>query len=110
MKIKFLFLLSLLIFLFNCSSDQQILDVFEKLKQQTQQSYAPDLSMAVFEFQLEKENGQWVLKGETTVPEARSALLQKLDSLLKTKVNDQSLLLPHPDLGDSSWAIVRVSV
>jgi len=110
MKIKFLFLLSLLIFLFNCSSDQQILDVFEKLKQQTQQSYAPDLSMAVFKFQLEKENGQWVLKGETTVPEARSALLQKLDSLLKTKVNDQSLLLPHPDLGDSSWAIVRVSV
>ncbi len=110
MKNKVLFLIPLFLLLLNCSSDQQILNDFEKIRQQTQKVYAPDLSLAVFDFQLQKENGQWVLKGETTIPEARTTLLQKLDSLLKSEINDQSLLLPHPDLGDSSWAIVRVSV
>ncbi len=93
-----------------CSNNAHILKQFKHILQQVQQNYAPDKSLAVFDFQLQKENGHWVLKGETSVPQARTALLQKLDSLLQSKVEDQSLLLPHPDLGDSTWAIVRVSV
>jgi len=110
MNKTFLFFAFILILLVGCSSDRQILNQFQKISQQVEQKYAPDKSLAVFNFQLKKENGQWVLSGETTITEARTALLNKLDSLIKTKIIDQSVLLPHPDLGDSTWAIVRVSV
>ncbi|APF17308.1 NLP/P60 protein [Caldithrix abyssi DSM 13497] len=110
MNRRILFFILFTALIISCNSDRQALRDFDRIKQQVRQQFAPDKSLAVFDFHLQKENGQWVLTGETTVPQARTALLQKLDSLLQQNVHDQSLILPHPDLGDSSWAIVRVSV
>ncbi len=99
-----------LFFLLSCTNETQKFQQFTNIKKEIQQSFAPDLSIAVFDYQLKKENGHWILKGETTIPEARNALIRKLDSLFENKITDESVILPHPDLGDSNWAIVRLSV
>ena len=74
--------------------------------------YAPDASLALFKAQLHKNNnGDWVLRGETNLPQAAGALIAFTDSLLGADTYTDSLtLLPQAQLGDSTLAIVRVSV
>ncbi len=84
---------------------------FQKHLKTLQYRYAPDLTLNVFDFSLERKDGRWVLRGETTVPEAKRAVEQMVDSLLgQEEVQKEVILLPHPRLGDSSFAVVRVGV
>ncbi len=70
----------------------------------------PDKALEVFDFQLSKDPG-WVLKGETTVPEAADQVRRLADSLLGANTyQDDIRLLPDPALGDSAFAVVIVSV
>ncbi len=104
-------ILALILILFSCEGNQAILRQFETGSKQIQQKYAPDLSLNVFSAQLTRQDGQWVLKGETTVSEAKKALIALADSLIGVgRYRDSLLVLPHPDLGDSTYAIVTVSV
>ncbi len=105
-----LFFLVVLILL-SCQSNQQIIQQFNTRTKQIQQQYAPDLSLNVFSVNLKKEQGNWVLTGETTVPEAEKAVVALTDSLLGSgKYENRLIRLPHPALGDSIYAIVTVSV
>ncbi len=110
-KIKAVFVLLLALTILSCQNSRQIIQRFEAQSKQVQQKFAPDLSLNVFSVELVREQGEWVLRGETSVLEARQALTALADSLLGPgNYRDSLLVLPHPALGDSTFAIVTVSV
>ncbi|WP_347158353.1 C40 family peptidase [Pontibacter chitinilyticus] len=69
------------------------------------QQYAPDKRTALF---LVEPQGQ-VLAGETNLPEAKAALLQRLQAANINFV-DSIQVLPEPGLGNKHWAVVTISV
>ncbi len=110
-KINIILLVLLTLTVFSCQNTEELIHRFEAKAQRIQQKMAPDLSLNVFSATLVHRPGQWVLRGETTVPEARQVLLALADSLIGAgSYVDSLLLLPHPALGDSTYAIVTVSV
>ena len=70
--------------------------------------FAPDSRTALFDVEISSKNSKLVLTGETTVPEARLALL---DSLGKQcwPVTDSILVLPDASVGESCWGLVNLS-
>jgi len=106
-----IFLLLAILLITSCQNDQKLISQFEQQAQLIQQKYVPDLTLDVFHAKLEKEKDTWVVKGETTIPEAQEALLVLVDSLLGgNDFSREFLLLPHTSLGDSIYGIVKVSV
>lgn len=104
-----LFLLSILTL--SCENNAKITEVFNKRAEQIQTHYAPDLSLTVFKAELIYDHQQWVLRGETTLPEARKDVITLADSLLgKDKYQNKFIELPDSSLGDSTYALVCVSV
>lgn len=107
------FILVLLIFLAACQvTDQAALQKqLEAAVTRVQNVLVPDKRLEVFEAKVRFENGIWLITGETTLPEAKAALVKTLDSLLAGKPHQVDLtLLPSANLGDSTQAVVRVSV
>lgn len=101
-----------LLILMGCGlSDQGIIEKFNERAQDFQKKYAPDPSLNVFSVTLQKENGDWILEGEATLPEARQSVSALADSLLgQSGYDNRFTILPEPALGDSTYAIVAVSV
>ncbi len=108
MRKSLLFFVSFFLFL-SCNDSTRILKAFQAVQKQAQLRFAPDKSLALVDFHLSKHNGQWILKGETTVKQAQNFVLKKADSLLAGHVIDSSIVLPNPSLGDSTYALVAVS-
>ncbi|RMH60277.1 MAG: hypothetical protein D6677_14140 [Calditrichaeota bacterium] len=86
--------------------EQEFAAGLEKIRGQ----YAPDASLALCNAEVRKNGRGWSLVGETTVPRAAAALRALADSLLHNTYTDSLSVLPAASLGDSNWAIVRVSV
>lgn len=92
-------------------NNQGIIRLFNERAGQIENTFAPDLSLNVFSVSLENDNGSWILKGETTVPEARNQIIMLADSLLGQKAYSNAFyLLPDDVLGDSTYGIINVSV
>ncbi len=107
-----LFLISLALFLvFFCSeSPETLIKKFEQGSKKIAAQTIPDKTLDVYEFQLSKDPG-WILKGETTLPEAADRVRRLADSLLGgSAYQDETRLLPDAALGDSIFAVVIVSV
>lgn len=101
----------LLIVMLACQSQEGIINIFNERAEQIQKIHAPDLSLNVFEAELIYDNRQWILRGETTLPEAKADIIAFVDSLLGSNDYQNELIeLPHPSLGDSTHALVCVSV
>jgi hypothetical protein len=107
----FLTLVLLSILTLACENNSRIIETFNERAGQIQVNLAPDLSLNVFQVKLILENGRWVLQGETTLPGAKQKTIAFLDSLVgKQNYKDEFIELPHPSLGDSTYALVCVSV
>lgn len=72
-----------------------------------QEQYAPDRRVAFFDVKSYARNDTVFLEGETSLPEAYAALMQKLDEQGVTYI-DEIRLLPDPSL--PSRGVVNVSV
>ena len=106
----FLTLIILIVFI-SCENKKLIIDTFNEEITKIQKVYAPDLSLNIFDVTILFEEGSWVLRGETTVKEAPKIVASKAESLLgKNNYRNEFILLPASSLGDSSYALVRVSV
>ena len=104
-------ILLLLIQFIGCNQDNVKISHFDIQVQTIQNKYAPDPSLDVVNAELVKEGSTWILRGETTLPEARNDLLMLADSLIgKNKYESELLELPHSELGDSIYGIVKISV
>ncbi len=103
----------LLVFLAACQvTDQSALQQqLETAVTRVQNAFVPDKRLDILEAQVRFENDAWLITGETTIPDAKAALVKAVDSLLAGKPYQvDMMLLPSPTLGDSTHAIVRVSV
>ena len=99
------------VFLFQCSTDTKIQEQFSQRVKQIGSQKIADRALDVFEAGLKKEGSKWQLTGETTVPGAYEAVVALADSLLgNNKYDNQLMQLPDAALGDSAFAIVKVSV
>ena len=109
----FIQLISLSIFFiaFNCSGHKKILSSFNKYAHELEGNYIKDKSLSIFTTNLYQINDNWILEGETTNLVLHSNLIRFTDSLLtKEGYTNNFILLPDSSLGDSSFAIVNVSV
>ncbi len=106
-----LILAALTLFLLGgCHPQQQSRD-FDAALQKIRARYAPDASLALLRAGLHKKSNGWVLRGETNLPRAAKKIIALADSLLGGEAyTDSLILLPQAQLGDSTLAIVRVSV
>jgi hypothetical protein len=110
-KVKLFNLFIILLIFLSCENYSKISESFESRAQKIQDEHIPDLSLNVFTTSLQREDNQWKLAGETTVASARDEILAIADSLLgKNNYQNDFILLPHPTLGDSNYAVVCVSV
>lgn len=82
----------------------------EQLLDSTEEHFAPDSRVVLFDVQAEEDDGKWLLKGETTMSEAKAALLDSL-SALGLSITDSIQVLPASDkLKGQTFAIVNNSV
>lgn len=71
--------------------------------------YAPDGRVAIFRVKPHLQEDELVLSGETNLPAARQALLQKLDEQ-GIAYKDEIQTLPEPALKGNVYGVVNVSV
>ncbi|MBL7977186.1 MAG: C40 family peptidase [Bacteroidetes Order II. Incertae sedis bacterium] len=77
--------------------------------QEIQKTFAPDGRVAHFQTDFLPRGTRWVLKGETNLPVAKLALLQKI-AQLGMVVTDSLQLLPNTTVGEKAWAIANNAV
>ena len=107
----YLVLSLLLIFIVSCENNNRTIEAFNERAKQIQTHQAPDLSLNVFKAELQNENRQWILQGETTLPEAKKDVIELVDSLLgKGNYRNEFNILPDSSLGDSTYGLVCISV
>lgn len=80
----------------------------EQVIDRTKEHFAPDSRVALFEVQAEQTNGSWLLKGETTISEAKAALLDSL-STLELSLKDSIRVLPSANLEGQTASFYEVS-
>lgn len=105
---KSISIISLLIFFVVACNPSQKQAVEQKI-QNTADHFAPDSRVALFDIQAEADNGGWILRGETDLTKAKSALLDSL-SHLSVSITDSIKVLPVSDLEGDTLGIVNNSV
>jgi hypothetical protein len=94
-----------------CDKDGAITSQFDQKVQLIKDKFVTDPTLDIFTAEISKKTDSWVVEGETTISEAKEALELVLDSLFETtEYTSEFLLLPHPELGDSSYGLVKLSV
>jgi len=98
-----------IIILFGCDSSN--IESFNSDLKIIEGHYAHDKSIAVFDVQIRKVSGDWVIKGETTSKMAKNAILKSTKTILgDSEYKDSLIVLPHPDLKGDTIAVAKVSV
>jgi hypothetical protein len=112
---RFLLVFLVAVFAVSCttvSKKEKIQKSFNEIVSQVKQEYAPDRRSETFEPTIEiadNGKGDMVLKGSTTLQEAREALVA---ALLEKRINvlDSMVILPDSSLGDKLYAVTAQSV
>ncbi|MGM0545500.1 MAG: C40 family peptidase [Bacteroidota bacterium] len=81
----------------------------EQVVANTSDHFVPDGRVALFDVQLQSTNGEWTLKGETNLSEAKNALLDSLSSRDITAI-DSIKVLPDEELEGNTLGIINNSV
>ena len=90
-----------------CSSSNK--QAVQQAINNTQAEFAPDTRVALFDIEATTGNGGWILKGETTLAEAKTALMDSMAALDVT-VTDSINVLPEAELQDQTLGIINNSV
>ncbi|WP_224490257.1 C40 family peptidase [Robertkochia flava] len=101
--------LVLVLALASCSQKNTSDKEVEALLSDLQQTYAPDKRIARFHLELEKQETDWVLKGQSDQKSAM-AILQDSLAAMGLEVTDSVQHLPAPELGADTLGVVRLSV
>lgn len=110
MKVKAIaFLIIYLIMLTACDQKTISEDILSQEIQEIKSEFAPDKRIAMFDVTAAKSGESIVLKGESDLPEAISALKEKL-SASNIEIIDSIQMLPSSDLGVNTNAIINISV
>jgi hypothetical protein len=102
-------LVVLLVFLAACqATDQPALQrQLETAVTRVQNALVPDQRLDILEAQVRFENETWLLSGETTLPDAKAALVKAVDSRCRQATPSRYDAVAKPDFGRSTQAVVR---
>jgi len=105
------FIALLLPLLVACQKEVKLPNGFETEVENIKASYVPDKRLKVLNIVYLRDENKWSINAETTEPAAKSALeaiITKYFDAAEVRIDIQ--LLPHPDLKDSIYALVNISV
>lgn len=94
--------------LLNCNTENNV-PIVEYAVEQTKTEYVPDSRVALFSVEAKATQKSVVLTGETTLPDAKKALLSALDAQ-NISYLDSISILPAKELGTEFYALVNNSV
>lgn len=101
-------LLFTICFISSCkNTSERSYEKLDTLVDSVRQKYVPDKREDVYDIDISDKNGVPVLKGYTSVPQAKKELLQKIGN---EAYIDSIVLLPDPSVGDKLYGVVNVSV
>ncbi len=103
-KLILFYFISLIII--SCAGNKK-LELIQECIQEVKYEYAPDKRTSIFEIEVDK-NESWMLKGETNLPSAKAALMEKI-AQRGIEVIDEIMVIPT-DRVHKKYAIVNVSV
>ena len=93
-----------------CRNESKLIQQANQLSTGIAQELAPDNREAVYSTSFAMDsNKSLVVSGETSLPEAKSALLSALEGL-NVHVVDSLKVLPDKKLGEKNWALTNLSV
>ena len=99
------------IFLFYCNPGIKVLEKVDNISSEIKKEFCPDSRLAYFNLSDSLYGHKLVLSGETSNCEARDSLLARLSRRLPDlEIINQTVCLPHPDLGDSVYGVINCSV
>jgi cell wall-associated NlpC family hydrolase len=109
---KVLSLLILFVFIIpGCSIQKEPPESFKVELDNIKSSWAPDKRTSVFNIEYEYKEGHWSIQGETTVADAQKAATELVrKTFTEDEVNLDIKLLPPEEFGDTTHALVNVSV
>lgn len=90
-----------------CKKEKQIPEQIKNDIQATKLKYAPDKRVRIFNITPIYSNNKLILRGETSMPEAKIELLQKLDA---HSFIDSIEILPSKELGSEQFGIITIPV
>lgn len=96
-----------LMLLMGCNQSQEVQQALETTLTQLKKEHQLDRRTQIFDFTIKQENGQYSLQGQTNLPEIKQQLLAELN---QWELVDSVQLLPESSLGDSTYAVVAISV
>ncbi|MFD0799677.1 NlpC/P60 family protein [Maribacter chungangensis] len=109
MHIRFGYIVLVLMIFVGCKTETPTENAAQHYIDELQKEVAPDKRVAVFKIEAQLNAEGYILKGETDKPNA----LQRLrDSLVANNISftDSVTLLPTAELGDTTRAIINISV
>lgn len=89
--------------------NESLLQQVESLSQSVKSQFAPDSREAIFTTDFSISDNRLVLQGETSLPEAKLALLAALKKL-DIQLEDRLVVLPVQNKNDQNWALITLSV
>lgn len=92
-------------------TEERLKDV-DRIISEVREQFIQDGRLELFEVEeIEEVKEGVIIRGVTTVPEAKELLLSQLKLLeLEDPIIDQIILLPDSNLGERTWGLVNVSV
>jgi len=98
-------------FITSCSLESDLPDGFASAIDSIRTRWVPDQRTNIFKIDTVYRDGNWHITAETSVPEAKKALETLVERYIDpTEAQVQIDLLPSAEMGDSVYALVKVSV
>lgn len=110
MRHVFVFPLLVALLCISCTTTDREDVILQEIIDRVQENYAPDRRVAVFDIEWERQQGNLIIKGEVDNPETKYALFAAIEDLNLPQPIDSIMVLPHPDLGEKQYALIKVSV
>ena len=93
----------------SCTEKSKEPDLLVSELQEIKEKFAPDKRVALFDISVEKKGAWFILKGESDMTDAVTALKEKLASQ-NIDFIDSIQVLPSFEMGDKTQAVVNISV
>ena len=97
------------IFFIGCQSENRLPDKVTSIIEEVKKKYCPDNRLSVFDVTANIQNSKVVLQGQILSPEGKNELVKKLAKLQQYEIEDQLIVLPHPELNGNNYGIIRIS-
>lgn len=100
----------LLLFLNFTEKEDKTPDHITSIVNDVKNKYCPDNRLSVFNVTTIIENKKLILKGQVLSIESKSELIKQLEQSQNFEIEDSVIVLPHPELENNVFGIIRISV